>query len=117
MHVVFPGAGTISRRDTITFSYKLIDITTGDTLAFLNKIGNAGDQTNVVANIYETAADYSFRGASGKHATEQLAYEERVKDGHIGVGETAMSIVWASEFISITDNKRICMCEQPRTEL
>ena len=61
MHIEFPGAGTISRRDTITFSYKLIDITTGGTLAFLN--GNAGDQTNVVANIYNTAADYSFREA------------------------------------------------------
>ena len=57
LHIVFPGAGTISRRDNISFSYELeADITTGDTLAFLNKIGNAGDQTNVVANIYETAA-------------------------------------------------------------
>ena len=122
LHVVFPGAGTISRRDNIIFSYELeADITTGDTLAFLNKIGNAGDQTNAVANIFngrytdgegkKQPFDYSFRGASGKYATEQLAYEERVKDGHIGVGETAMSIVWASEFISITDNKRICPCE------
>ena len=83
------------------------NIGAGDSAVLLVKVGESGDQTNVVANIIHSGEDYSLQ----EWSTDQAIYDEKITDGALGVGQMAMSMVWCSEFISTGDNKRICPCE------
>ena len=113
MHIPVGEEGDITRTDFMRIFWTLAqDPTQGDSEALLGVVGDTNNLTNVLANIvakkkgvrkgYAVPADFD---------DAQRAFEERLNDGNLGVGEMAMSMVWCSEFISTGDNKRICPCE------
>ena len=75
-----------------------------DSYALLGLIGHRDDRTNVLAKIHETKKDYSPLSA-------QAAYEAKLAEGTLAFKESAMSIVWSSEFGSDAGHRRICPCE------
>ena len=74
-----------------------------DSYELLGLIGHRDDRTNVLAKIHATNKDYSILGA-------QAAYEAKLAEGTLAFKESAMSIVWSSEFRSDA-HRRICPCE------
>ena len=114
MHIPVGEQGDITRTDFMRIFWTLANPTQGDSAALLGLVGNTNNLTNVLANIvakkkgvrtgYAVPADFD---------DAQRAFEERLNDGNLGVGEMAMSMVWNSEFITNAPhlNKRICPCE------
>ena len=117
MHIQFGTQGDISRAETMRIFWTLgADPTQGDSAALLGVVGNTGNLTNVLANIVSKKAGVTKGYVVGVDWDDaQRAFEERLNDGNLGVGEMAMSMVWCSEFLINTqpnvDNKRICPCE------
>ena len=91
------------------------DPTQGDSAALLGVVGDTNNLTNVLANIVYRKGLVKGYAVPADYDSAQTAFEARLNDGNLGVGEMAMSMVWNSEFLINAgvnvDNKRICPCE------
>ena len=76
------------------------DPTQGDSAALLGVVGHTNNLTNVLANIVdEKAGENKGYVVGADYDDAQTAFEARLNDGNLGVGEMAASMVWCSEFI------------------
>ena len=117
MHIPVGEQGDIARRSNMRIFWTLAqDPTQGDSAALLGVVGHTNNLTNVLANIVdEKAGENKGYVVGADYDDAQTAFEARLNDGNLGVGEMAASMVWCSEFIINAgvnaDNKRICPCE------
>ena len=107
LHVPEGQQGDISRKAGLEYAWALeADFATNGSNSndLLKLIGHYEDRANILAKMHQTGRDYSLVSA-------QEAYEDKITEGTLATGESALSLVWASEFVSDAGHRRVCPCE------